>query len=499
MRLRSWLCAAPGQARRVRPCSTQGPGPKHACSPPAGLACPAVLALAGSPRRGSPGPGPRAPPAARSAASGRRASSPAGSICPARTASSVDFPAPSGPVTSSRTWNRRRPAGILGPGAERRCNGPGPPRSAPAVDPRAPPMTGGGRMGTAGTSGAIEGLRALLGQRIVVLDGAWGTMLQGAGLAPADYRGDRLRDHPQDVTGDPDLLNLTRPDVVLDVAPAVPGRGRGHHHHQHLHRHQHRPGRLRPAAAGPGDEPAGRPAGPAGGRRGGRPVRGRLGRAAERHPVAVAAGGGPGLPGGLLRPGPLGLRGADPGAGRGRRRPAADRDDLRHAERQGRDRGRPRGRPAPAAVDLGDDRRPAAGGPCPGRPSRRSGPSIEHAEPAGRRGELLAGRGGDAPARDRAVAAGRHLHGLPPQRRPARTRSAATTRRRRRPPGCSPSSRPRGWSTSSAAAAGRRRRTSTRSPRPWPAMPPRAAARGAAADPVQRPGALRDRPATPGS
>ncbi|MGH3588135.1 MAG: homocysteine S-methyltransferase family protein, partial [Pseudonocardia sp.] len=60
-------------------------------------------------------------------------------------------------------------------------------------------------------------LARLLDQRIAVLDGAWGTMLQGAGLSPADYRGERFADHPQDVTGDPDLLNLTRPDVVLDV------------------------------------------------------------------------------------------------------------------------------------------------------------------------------------------------------------------------------------------------------------------------------------------
>ena len=60
-------------------------------------------------------------------------------------------------------------------------------------------------------------LRELLDQRIVVLDGAWGTMLQDAGLAAADYRGDRFQDHPRDVTGDPDLLNLTRPDAVLDV------------------------------------------------------------------------------------------------------------------------------------------------------------------------------------------------------------------------------------------------------------------------------------------
>ncbi|MEU6748938.1 methionine synthase [Spirillospora sp. NPDC046719] len=63
-----------------------------------------------------------------------------------------------------------------------------------------------------------EELRRLLDERIVVLDGAWGTMLQGAGLTPEDYRGDLIGgDHEKDVTGDPDLLNLTRPDVILDV------------------------------------------------------------------------------------------------------------------------------------------------------------------------------------------------------------------------------------------------------------------------------------------
>ncbi len=62
-----------------------------------------------------------------------------------------------------------------------------------------------------------QALRELLGQRIVVLDGAWGTMLQSLGLSPDDYRNGRLRDHPRDVTGDPDLLNLTRPDLVRDV------------------------------------------------------------------------------------------------------------------------------------------------------------------------------------------------------------------------------------------------------------------------------------------
>jgi 5-methyltetrahydrofolate--homocysteine methyltransferase len=60
-------------------------------------------------------------------------------------------------------------------------------------------------------------LRTLLDQRVAVLDGAWGTMLQGANLTPEDYRGTRFTDHSHDVTGDPDLLNLMRPDVILDV------------------------------------------------------------------------------------------------------------------------------------------------------------------------------------------------------------------------------------------------------------------------------------------
>ncbi|HEX6873410.1 MAG TPA: methionine synthase [Micromonosporaceae bacterium] len=61
-------------------------------------------------------------------------------------------------------------------------------------------------------------MRRLLGERVLVLDGAWGTMLQGAKLSPADYRGELIKpEHPQDVTGDPDLLNLTRPDLILDI------------------------------------------------------------------------------------------------------------------------------------------------------------------------------------------------------------------------------------------------------------------------------------------
>ncbi|WP_308036617.1 methionine synthase [Actinoplanes sp. DH11] len=65
---------------------------------------------------------------------------------------------------------------------------------------------------------SVTQLRDLLAERIMVLDGAWGTMLQGAKLTPADYRNELIpADHPKDVTGDPDLLILTRPDVILDV------------------------------------------------------------------------------------------------------------------------------------------------------------------------------------------------------------------------------------------------------------------------------------------
>ncbi len=60
-------------------------------------------------------------------------------------------------------------------------------------------------------------IRRLAEERILVLDGAWGTMVHGAGLAPEDYRGERFATHHLDVAGDPDVLNLTRPDVVRDI------------------------------------------------------------------------------------------------------------------------------------------------------------------------------------------------------------------------------------------------------------------------------------------
>ncbi len=57
-------------------------------------------------------------------------------------------------------------------------------------------------------------LISALKQRILVLDGAMGTMIQQEGLEESDYRGEYFRDHPGDLKGNNDLLSLTRPDVI---------------------------------------------------------------------------------------------------------------------------------------------------------------------------------------------------------------------------------------------------------------------------------------------
>ena len=62
-----------------------------------------------------------------------------------------------------------------------------------------------------------EELRRLLAERILVLDGAMGTMIQQLGLSETDYRGERLRDHPRDLKGNNDLLVLTSPAAVAGI------------------------------------------------------------------------------------------------------------------------------------------------------------------------------------------------------------------------------------------------------------------------------------------
>src|SRR5690242_14139170 len=60
----------------------------------------------------------------------------------------------------------------------------------------------------------IAALKAAAKDRILVLDGAWGVLLQHQGLSEVEFRGERFADHPRPVKGDPDLLCLTRPDIV---------------------------------------------------------------------------------------------------------------------------------------------------------------------------------------------------------------------------------------------------------------------------------------------
>ena len=277
----------------------------------------------------------------------------------------------------------------------------------------------------------------------MVLDGAWGTMLQGVGLTAADYRGERLRDHPQDVTGDPDLLNLTRPDVVREVhrqylaagaditttntftATSI---GQADYGLQPLVREMN----LR------GAELARQAADEAGGRL----VAGSVGPlnvtlslsprvedpayravsfddvyAAYAEQMKALAEGGVDL---LLIETIFDTLNAKAAI-------AAARDVAGHL-------------PLWISVTIVD----LSGRTLSGQTVEAFWRSVEHAGPAGGGGELLAGRGGDPPAHRGAVPAGRDVHGVPPQRRACRTPSAVTTRRPRRPPGCSASSRPRG-------------------------------------------------------
>ncbi|PYR55053.1 MAG: methionine synthase, partial [Acidobacteria bacterium] len=57
----------------------------------------------------------------------------------------------------------------------------------------------------------------LLSQRILVLDGAMGTMIQRHKLSEAGFRGERFARHPRDLKGDNDLLVLTRPDAIREI------------------------------------------------------------------------------------------------------------------------------------------------------------------------------------------------------------------------------------------------------------------------------------------
>src|SRR5215211_5522208 len=67
----------------------------------------------------------------------------------------------------------------------------------------------------------VSEFRALLKQRIIVLDGAMGTMIQQYGLTEEDYRGERFKDYPRELKGNNDLLSITQPQIIRDIHDAV--------------------------------------------------------------------------------------------------------------------------------------------------------------------------------------------------------------------------------------------------------------------------------------
>ena len=67
----------------------------------------------------------------------------------------------------------------------------------------------------------LDEFRALLEQRIVLLDCAMGTMIQSYGLSEGDYRGERFADHPVELGGNNDLLSITQPEIIRDIHEAA--------------------------------------------------------------------------------------------------------------------------------------------------------------------------------------------------------------------------------------------------------------------------------------
>ena len=63
----------------------------------------------------------------------------------------------------------------------------------------------------------MKTIQDCLKERILIIDGAMGTMIQRYRLGEADYRGDRFRDWPSDLKGNNDLLCLTRPDIIKEI------------------------------------------------------------------------------------------------------------------------------------------------------------------------------------------------------------------------------------------------------------------------------------------
>ena len=63
----------------------------------------------------------------------------------------------------------------------------------------------------------MKDLATILAERILVLDGAMGTMIQRHKLEEEDFRNEALKDHPKALKGNNDLLSITRPDIIREI------------------------------------------------------------------------------------------------------------------------------------------------------------------------------------------------------------------------------------------------------------------------------------------
>ena len=204
---------------------------------------------------------------------------------------------------------------------------------------------------------AAEQLKDAAATRILVKDGAYGTQVQARRLREADYAGSLGLSRDQ--KGNNDLLNLTRPDLIREIAQSFADAGA-----DILATNTFNANRISQADYGAESlvrdiniEAARiiREVADADGRK--RWVAGALGPT-NKTLVTVARRQRSRLSRGRFRPGLRRLCRADRGAGRGRRRLRPDRDRVRHAERQGRDPRRAASRPGPADHGLDDDHRP---------------------------------------------------------------------------------------------------------------------------------------------
>ena len=214
-------------------------------------------------------------------------------------------------------------------------------------------------------------------------------------------------------------------DHRLDPPDLPRGRCR-HRRDQHVHRDLDRAGGLRHAGPRLRDQPGGCPGGARGLRRGvhrrAAPLRGRLAGADQPHRVDLARRQRPRRPQRHLRRAGRGVPRAGPRPRRRRRRPAAGRDDLRHAQREGRDL-RP-GDPVRGA-------RPPLAGDAVGHDHRRLG---AHALRPGHRGVLALRAARPAPPGRPQLRAGRRRAAA--LRRRARAGSPTPSSPRTRTPGC---------------------------------------------------------------